>query len=249
MNESDINQNRHINTSSTIVHFTPDEIGTTSQRVCRYAGGTGYKMNANTASLVSKTLQRARQLIAPALVYAIYPVSELLTDGTLLLENRISLALPSHERDVHTRYVAAVICTIGTVLGITCRKLADQGELLQFLFLDACGVALIETLAQRAYELISQKAGKENLYVGCRFAPGYAGMSLSNQSLLFNLVDGAVIGVRLNTHLIMNPSKSLSFFIRLTESKTSFRGINKCEQCPVSDCNFRIRRAQASQER
>ena len=37
MNESDINQNRHINTSSTIVHFAPDEITTTSQQIRRYA--------------------------------------------------------------------------------------------------------------------------------------------------------------------------------------------------------------------
>lgn len=246
MNESAIHQNHSINTSSTVVHFAPDEIIATSQQVCRYAGGTGYKLNSDTANLVSKTLRVARQLIKPALVYAIHPVSELSADGTLILKNRISLDLPPHERDVHTRYVAAVICTLGEALEIACRKLDELGEFLQSLFLDACGVALIESLAERAYELISQKAGKENLYAGCRFAPGYAGMSLSNQNLLFNLADGSAIGVKLNNHLIMNPGKSLSFFIRLTDRKTSLRGIYKCERCPVSDCNFRIRRAQAS---
>jgi len=249
MNESDNHQNRHINTSSRVVHFAPDTIITTSQHVCRYAGGVGYKMNRDTANLVSRTLQRARQLITPALVYAIHPVSELSADGTLILQNKISLVLPPHERDVHTRYVAAVICTLGEALEITCRKLAEQGEFLQSLFLDASGVALIEALADRAYKLISQKAGKENLYVGCRFAPGYAGMPMSSQTLLFNLVDGAAIGVKLNTHLTMKPSKSLSFFIRLTDCKTSLRGIYKCEICPVTDCNFRIRPAEASTQR
>ena len=242
-------QERFINTSSTVVHFAPDEITTTSRQVCRYAGGIGYKMNGDTANLVSSILQQARQLITPALVYAIHPVSERLADGTLILQNRISFVLPPHERDVHTRYIAAVVCTLGKALEITCRKFADQGEFLQSLFLDASGVALIEALSDRAYELISQKAGKENLYVGCRFAPGYAGMPISSQTLLFNLVDGAAIGVKLNTHLAMKPSKSLSFFIRLTDCKTSLRGIYKCEICPVTDCNFRIRRAQASSQR
>jgi hypothetical protein len=249
MNESDNHQNRHIKTSSTVVHFAPDEIITTSQQVCRYAGGIGYKMDRDTANFVSSILQQARQLITPALVYAIHPVSERLADGTLILQNRISLVLPPHERDDHARYIAAVVCTLGKALEIMCRKLAEQGEFLQSLFLDASGVALIEALADSSYELISQKAGKENLYVGCRFAPGYAGMPMSSQTLLFNLVDGAAIGVKLNTHLTMKPSKSLSFFIRLTDCKTSLRGIYKCEICPVTDCNFRIRPAEASSQR
>jgi hypothetical protein len=249
MNESDNHKNRHINTSSTVVHFVPDEIITTSQQVCRYAGGIGYKMNSDKAKLVSKTLQEACQLIAPAVVYAIHPASECLADGTLIIDNRISLILPPHERDDHARYIAAVICTLGEALETSCRQLAGKGDFLQSLFLDASGVALIEALADRAYELISQKAGKENLYVGCRFAPGYAGMPMSSQTLLFNLVDGAAIGVKLNTHLAMKPSKSLSFFIRLTDCKTSLRGIYKCEICPVTDCNFRIRPTEASSQR
>ena len=249
MKEATHSQRRHINTSSTVVHFAPDEIITTSQQVCRYAGGVGYKMDSDTSNFVSRILQQARQLITPALVYAIHPVSELLADGTLILQNRSSLVLPPHERDDHSRYIAAVVCTLGKALEITCGKLAEQGEFLQSLFLDASGVALIEVLSERAYELISQKAGKENLYVGCRFAPGYAGMPMSSQTLLFNLVDGTAIGVKLNTHLVMKPSKSLSFFIRLTDRKTSLRGIYKCEICPATDCNFRIRPAEASSQR
>jgi len=246
MREFGHRQKPFINTSSTVVHFAPDAIITTSQQVCRYAGGVGYKMNSDTANLVSWTLQQARQLITPALVYAIHPVSEHLADGTLLLQNRISLALPPQERDVHTRYIAAVICTLGKALEIACRQLAKQGKFLESTFLDASGVALLEVLAERAYEVISQKARREDLYVGCYFAPGNVGMPMSSQTLLFNLVDGAAIGVKLNTHLIMNPNKSLSFFIRLTDHKTPLRGIYKCEICQVTDCSFRIRRAQAS---
>jgi Vitamin B12 dependent methionine synthase, activation domain len=249
MKESEYSQNRHINTSSRVVHFAPDEIITTSRQVCRYAGGIDYKMNSDTSNLVSEILQQARQLITPALVYAIHPVSERLGDKTLILQNRTSLVLPPREREVHTRYIAAVVCTLGEALEITCRQFAKQSKFLESIFLDAAGVALLEALAERAYELISQKAGKKNLYVGCRFAPGYAGMPMSSQTLLFNLVDGAAIGVQLNDRWIMKPSKSLSFFIRLTDHKTPLRGIYKCETCPVTDCNFRIRRAGASSQR
>ncbi len=249
MKEFGHSQKRFINTSSTAVHFAPDEIITTSQQVCRYAGGIGYKMNSDTANLVSRILHQACQLILPELVYAIHPVSERLADGTLILQNKISLVLPPHERDVHTRYIAAVVCTLGKALEIACHQLAKQGKFLESTFLDAAGVALIEALAERAYELISQKAGKKKLFVGCRFAPGYAGMPMSNQTLLFNLVDGAAIGVQLNDRWIMKPSKSLSFFIRLTDHKSPLRGIYKCEICPVTDCSFRIRRAEASLQR
>jgi len=246
MRESEHRQDRHPHLSSVVVRFSPDAIITTPRQVCRYAGGMGYKMNRDTADLVSKTLERARQLITPALVYAIHPVSELLADGTLVLKNRVSLVLPPHERDCHTRHVAAVVCTLGKELEITGRHLADQGEFLESLFLDASGVALIEALAERAFELISHKAKKEKLYMGCRFAPGYTGMPMSNQSLLFDLVDGAAIGVNLNNRWVMTPNKSLSFFLRLTTRKTRLRDVYKCEICPVSDCRFRMSRAPAA---
>lgn len=246
MNDSENNQYCDINTSSAVVRFAPDTIITTSQQVCRYAGGAGYKMNDQTANLASKTLQQAHQLITPALVYAIHPVYGCLADGTLLLENRISLTLPSHEKDVRTRYIAAIVCTLGMALEINCHQFAKQKKFLESTFLDAAGVALLEVLAEKAYELISQKARKEKLYVGCRFAPGYAGLPMSTQTQLFNLVDGAAIGVELNDRWVMKPSKSLSFFVRLTDRKSSSRGIYKCNICPVMDCRFRIRRQQAS---
>lgn len=245
MKGSENHRNCHINTASTVVHFAPDEIIATSHQVCRYAGGANYKIDGDSAKLVSKTLQAARGFITPALVYAIHPVSEGLADGTLILQNRISLVLPPHERGGHTRYVAAAICTLGEALETACRKLDQQGDFLQSLFLNACGVALTEALAEKAYELISQKAETKNLYAGCRFAPGYTGMPMSDQALLFKLVDGPAIGVTLNTHLVMNPGKSLSFLIRLTDRKAPLSGIYKCERCPVSDCVFRVRPAKA----
>ena len=232
--------------SSAVVRFSPDAITTTPQQVCRYAGGMGYKMNRDTANLISKTLERARQLITPVLVYALHPVSEVLTDGTLVLQNRRSLVLPPHERDFYTRYVVAVVCTLGKELEITGRHLAEEGEFLELLFLDAAGVALIEALAERTYEVVSHKARKEKLYIGCRFAPGYTGMPLSNQALLFDLVDGAAIGVNLNQRWVMTPNKSLSFFLRMTTRKTRSRDVYKCEICPVSDCRFRLSRAPAA---
>lgn len=246
MRESEHSQDRPPHLSSMVVRFSPDAVTTTPCQVCRYAGGMGYKMNRDTENLVSKTLERAGQLITPALVYAIHPVSELLADGTLVLKNRVSLVLPPHERDSHTQYVAAVVCTLGKELEITGRHLSEQGEFLESLFLDAAGVALIETLAERAFELISDKAKKEKLYIGCRFAPGYTGMPISNQTLLFDLVDGAAIGVNLNKRWVMTPNKSLSFFLRLTTRKTRLRDVYKCEICPVSDCRFRMSRAPAA---
>ena len=246
MRESEYSQDRHTHLSSVVVRFSPDAITTTLQQVCRYAGGTGYKMNSDTGNLVSKTLERARQLITPALVYAIHPVTEVFADGTLVLKNRVSLLLPEHERDVHTRHVAAVVCTLGKELEITGRRFAKQGEFLESLFLDAAGVALIEALSERAYEMMLQKAKKEKLYTGCRFAPGYTGMPISNQAVLFDLVDAAAIGVNLNQRWVMTPNKSLSFFLRLTTRKTRLRDVYKCEICPVTDCRFKMSLASAA---
>jgi cobalamin-dependent methionine synthase I len=154
--------------------------------------------------------------------------------------------LPAHELDPHTKYIAAAVCTIGPAVETKCRQLAKQGDFLRSLFLDAAGVALLEALGDRSYEVLSAQAQSRGLFTGCRFGPGYGDMPMSTQSLLFNLANGEKIGVYLNQHMVMKPGKSLSFFVRFTSDETSARNVYKCQACPEKECNFRMVRVPAS---
>ena len=240
MNPSDHPPSEQINGQSKIVRFGPETLSLKPEQVARYAGGSRYKMDSEMKNLALLTIDRARDLIAPAMVYALHPVIALSRNGALLLKNGLSVTLPPPEQDPQTKYLAATICTIGPALEETCCQLTKQGDLLHAVFLDGAGVSLIEAVGERAHEVISQQAREKGLFVGCRFAPGYAGMPMTEQSLLFNLADGSTIGVSLNKSMVMTPNKSISFFVRLTSEKTSSRDISKCQSCQAKECKFRI---------
>ncbi len=57
-----------------------------------------------------------------------------------------------------------------------------QGNALQATLMDAAGVALLESLARKAYEHLRQEAGKLGLHAGCRFGPGYGIMPLDTHN-------------------------------------------------------------------
>ena len=240
MSQSDHPPSQQTNAQPEIVRFVPETFTLKPEQVARYAGGSRYKMDSKMNDLALLTIDRAADLIAPAMVYALHPVTALSPSGALLLKNGLSVTLPPPEQDPQTKYLAPVICTIGPALEETCRELTKQGDLLHAVFLDAAGVSLIEAVSERAREFICQQAREKGLFVGCRFAPGYGGTPMTEQYLLFSLVDGAAIGVSLNKSMVMTPNKSLSFFVRFTSEKTSSGDILKCQGCQVKDCKFRV---------
>jgi hypothetical protein len=192
-----------------------------------------------TAEVATVVIDLAKGLIAPAMIYAVYPVLRISRER-ISLKNGACLNLPGHALDSATEYLTAVVCSIGAALETNCRQFADHGDLLKSLFLDAAGVATLEALGERSYEVLSMRAQSLGLFAGCRFAPGYGTMPMSTQSLLFSLVDGGAIGVRLNARMIMKPSKSLSFFVGFTSEAAAERNLYKCRACSIRGCKFRL---------
>lgn len=230
----------HNRPETIIVRIASEAVSITPEHVARYAGGSGYKMDTPMSETACGVVNRAMELAAPAVAYAVHPVRALSPEGRMLLENRLSVTVPRRERDVLTRFLVAAVCTLGPALEAACRELARQGDFLRSLLLDAAGVALLEMVSRRAFDILTERASKERLFCGCRFAPGYGTMHMSSQDLLFALVDADAIGVRLNESMIMSPNKSLSFFIRWTKKETPQPNAHKCEACSLHSCPFRV---------
>ncbi len=228
---------------SVAIRLAPDSLSVSPRQVNRYAGGSRYQPDDTRHGLVRAAIATAGQLITPALVYAVHPVASRFADGTLTLHNGFAVQLPLIERDLDAGYAAATVCTLGPGLEETCRQLSRQGSVLEALFLDAAGVALLEALGDHAYELLGQRARADKFFASCRFAPGYGSMPITEQSQLFRLVDAKAIGVKLNRQLVMSPCKSLSFFTILSPERISARNVGnvyKCQACSLKDCRFRL---------
>ena len=220
--------------------LTPASLSVSPRQVNRYAGGSRYRPDGRGDGLAREAMAAAGQFISPALVYAVHPVVSQSPPGTLTLSGDQAVSLPLSAPGLRAASLAAIVCTLGPELEAAARQLTREGKVLEALFLDAAGIALLENLGERAYALLADRAQARGLFPGCRFAPGHETMPMTEQSLLFKLVDARAIGVHLNRHLVMIPNKSLSFFVTLTRERGPAGNTDKCRACSIKGCHFRL---------
>lgn len=100
----------------------------------------------------------------------------------------------------------------------------------------AFGAERIEALCDTFCAEIQSRTG---LYVLPRFSPGYGDFALQSQKDIFSLLNcQKLIGLTLNSSLIMSPSKSVTAIAGLTK-KSQDGGFDKCRVCKNTDCVYR----------
>jgi cobalamin-dependent methionine synthase I len=123
------------------------------------------------------------------------------------------------------------------------REIRDRGrggDPLFSLFLDAAGVALLEALGAVCQERIKSVVKPMGLFCGCPFGPGYGTSPMGSFADLLQHVDGEAVGVRLAGDVMMEPLKSVAFWLRLTADNESIKSQGyKCRRCTMENCIYR----------
>jgi len=214
------------------LHF--NNLGVTPETVARYAGGSQYRPDAERKDLAADTLERASALVQPAFVYAAHSIN------TLDPEKGVSLFLPPDKLYAGTVFIVAAVCTIGHELENETSRLMAQENVLDALFLDAAGVAILEALSEEAHLHLKKEALKKGLFAGCRFGPGFENIPLSAQKSLLESVNLGAIGVQLKSSGVLFPLKSLSFWVMWTSQPPKAASTDKCQNCTLNNCTYRI---------
>ena len=222
-----------------VIRFPTGTISAAPEEVIRYLAGSRYKADTKMHDALPATIEQAIHLTTPVLVYRLNRVTGLDTLGRLIMESGLCLEVPRVERHPDTRYLASCVCSLGAALEDACRRLTNRGQLFQAMLLDAAGVSLLDALANKSHELLSQRAREMQLFAGCPFGPGYQDMPIETQSQLFQLVDAEAIQVKLNESLVMEPMKSLSFFVILSTTEYRTGPTVRCQRCNLKHCQFR----------
>jgi len=223
---------------TTVIHFAPPDIGISPHEAARYFGGSRFKPDKRHGKEISAAMGRAGDIIRPVCAYAVHPLKHVDAEGSLFLQDGTTLKGPANVGNVTPRHMAACVCTLGHGIDKAIAGLGREKDVYQSTLLDAVAVAFLDTLAEKAGEVIGAQAQRKRMHTGCRFGPGYGNMSLTQQSALFQMVDAAAIGVRCNDSMVMVPFKSLSFFLVLSTRPQSTTP-NKCTQCRLAGCRFR----------
>lgn len=227
-----------------IVQMGPGEIPLSLEQVVRYAGGSRYALQPALEPVARNMRWEALRLAAPAFAYAIHPVRPEPASDRLRIANGRSLPRLD-PTDPHPAQLVTTICTLGPQLEEEVERRSRDGQMLEALFLDAAGVALVEEISLAAHQYLARAARERGLFAGCRRGPGNRTLALSMQQTLFDLIDADAIGVRLQPSGVMKPVKSVSFWVPWSEQPPRKTEFEKCKNCAMTDCHFRARSAMA----
>jgi len=189
-------------------------------------------------------IEEARSLLAPALVYELYPVREMrynrlvLANGCTLHTRLMSCLLVSAQE------LAVLVYTIGPDLERKVSSYFARGDSTKGIVLDGVGTAAVEELAQQAHHLIDKIAARRGTKASLSLNPGIGDWDVTEQKVLFGLVRTEKIGVQLTNSCIMVPLKSESAIIGLGDEVITEAEDSVCNHCPQGkSCAYRSRGA------
>ena len=182
----------------------------------------------------------ARRLTArlqPRYTYRVFSMKR--EDGTLRLAEA-SLALPGQDARTMLADCGRVVllgCTLGAEFESMLR--AEQArDMAQAVILDACGSAWVEAGCDEAEREIAARFPSQ--YLTDRFSPGYGDLPLSIQPAICGALDlGRRMGIHVSERFLMNPSKSVTALIGISDRPQAAR-IRGCAYCAMREtCTLR----------
>ena len=201
------------------------------KEILRYAGYKSIEAASDIESLLDECLEEILPKLSYKVCYMELPIhiEETLCDfGCMRVESQdLVKNLQGCEK------VLLFAATIGVEIDRLIMKYGKISPTKAVIF-QAIGAERIESLCD---------AFCEDMTAGCfrpRFSPGYGDLPLETQKEIFQVLGcSKCIGLTLNESLLMSPSKSVTAFAGIGNSKTNRKGHN-CASCEKTDCAYRI---------
>lgn len=190
-------------------------------------------------AIIREMLTEARRLMAPAVVYELYPLREIrhhrliLENGHAFQSGQVAGTLASAQE------IAVLIGTIGYELEERASRYFDEGHPAKGTILDGIGSAAVEELTERACHVIEELAAARGMRTSILLSPGYLDWPLDEQRVLFDLLPADEIGVMLSPACLMIPRKSVSMIVGLGKGLKA-EGRSACDACSIrATCRYR----------
>ena len=175
--------------------------------------------------------------VQPRYTYKLFPLARE-EAGFRLVGTKLLLYGQTAERMLAQCAQAVLLaCTLGTKFDAMVRS-AQVRDMARAVILDACGSALVEQGCDEAERDITARF--PGLYLTDRFSPGYGDLPLSLQPAICRMLDAERrVGIHVTPSFLMNPSKSVTAIIGLSDRPQMAR-IRGCAWCVMRNtCKLR----------
>ena len=193
-----------------------------------------------TQAAAGRALERALELVCPAIVYDWFPVGH--RDRKKVEVGGLVFDLGRHADLLEPARLAFVaVVTIGLRLETHSRELRASGKALDAFMLDGAGVFAVGKLIEMARSIVEKDAAERGWGVGAELAPGQlSGWALAEQSLIGRLLHLVEIGVELSDSGMLIPLKSASVMVGTGPDYESSDVRSPCEYCDLGEtCHYR----------
>ena len=190
-------------------------------------------------------LRQKTKMVAEALAAEVQPrytfqIFDLTRGGDRFLLSNTDIALTGGTaRKMLDQCDRAILlaCTLGTWFDALLRT-EQVRDMSRAVILDACGSALVESGCDAAEEEI--RARFPDRYLTDRFSPGYGDLPLALQPLICAALDTPRrLGIHVTDSLLMNPAKSVTAVIGLSDRPQRAR-VRGCAYCSMREtCTLR----------
>lgn len=208
---------------------------------------TAGSMHPKIREAVGEMTGVAHELIAPAMVYEIYPVAGVGRDHVQLhngarLGGTCLVSLLEAAREV-----AIAVCTIGIGLERKVEEYLGGKKTLQAVLLDSIGSAAVDGVAREANHLIDREAKTRGMDTSSPLSPGMHGWDVADQHVLLSLLPADRIGVHLTPGAMMVPQKTISMVMGIGWKMPVWCLKEGCERCAIRKrCRQRVDRGRGN---
>jgi hypothetical protein len=185
-------------------------------------------------------LAEAPGLIHPAAVWDVFPIREFKHQRVILANGKRLTGGPVADVMAGATELLVGVCTVGAEINQRVTAEQKDGGRLLGMFFDSLGTWAVGQVRQQWFQQLEREFLDEGLHVSTPLAPGESEWPVSEQAVLFSLVDAGCIGVTLAPSMMMYPLKSTSMIIGVGAGPLGSEGGANCDFCTIRDtCTYR----------
>ncbi len=199
----------------------------------------GKEIPPKVLGILNELRTRALELFQPMYQYTILPIQSIDHENqTVTLEGvHVFHGEGIAEALRYSQEAAIFLVTLGHPVVEEIERL-NRVDVSRGFFLDVLSSVAVENLAEQAHLEIARLVWERGWYVGHRYSPGFCDWDLTQQRVLFSLLNSSLLSIQLTDHCMMIPRKTVSAIIG-TGRKREEMAISPCGNCKRTDCMAR----------
>ena len=210
----------------------PDNIG--EEFLTKVMGG---KLIPRFEAMLKEKQGICRAKIEPKAIYENYEIEKVYGQSVYFKSGNVFKG-PNISRILKGSKTATIfICSLGEKIDAIIREKSNEGDTLATIIMDAITTSMLTSLVDHISNLIREE-GTINKDWGstCSYSPGQYRWTIEEQKEIFKMVNGAAIGVTLNSSYLMIPFKSISGVYGFGPVDEIDKTRVACDLCPRENC-------------